>query len=55
MVNLPMHTHKKLVESGGIKEISPGIYIQIDGRLYNSNVGCCPDKSLTYEPDDLVV
>ena len=55
MVNLPMHTHKKLVESGGIKEISPGIYIQIDGRLYNSNVGFCPDKSLTYEPDDLVV
>lgn len=54
IVNLPVYLHKKLVTEGAIIEASPGIYAQGHGALYRDDLGFCPDKSVIYEPDELI-
>lgn len=55
IVNLPRHVHSRLVAEGAIREIHPGIFVQEHGGLYDPVLGFCPDKSLIYEPDELIV
>ena len=33
----------------------PGIYVQGYKSLYDEDLGFCPDKSLIYEPDELMI
>ncbi len=54
VVNLPRYLHMKLLASGIIRECYPGIFIQDHPSLYDENLGFCPDRSLIYEPDDLI-
>ncbi|MFA4837032.1 MAG: CRISPR-associated helicase Cas3', partial [Dehalococcoidia bacterium] len=54
VVNLPRYLHEKLVAEGAVRELHPGIYVQGHGALYHDNLGFCPDKSLIYEPDELM-
>lgn len=54
VINLPRYLHKRLHASGAIRECSPGIFIQNHPALYDENLGFCPDRSLIYEPDDLI-
>ena len=54
VVNLPRHLHGRLLSEGAIREMHPGIFVQGHGALYHSELGFCPDKSITYEPDDLM-
>ncbi len=54
VVNLPRYLHQKLLADGGIREVSPGIYVQGHGALYHPELGFCPDRSIIYEPDELV-
>jgi CRISPR-associated endonuclease/helicase Cas3 len=54
VVNLPRHLHKHLVAEGAIREIRPGIFVQGHGALYHSDLGFCPDRSIIYEPDELM-
>lgn len=54
LVNLPRRLHGQLLASGAIREIYPGIFIQSHGALYDQNLGFCPDKSIVYEPDELM-
>lgn len=54
VVNLPRHLHGRLLAEGAIREIHPGVFMQGHGALYNSELGFCPDKSITYEPDELM-
>jgi CRISPR-associated endonuclease/helicase Cas3 len=55
VVNLPKHLHQRLRQEGAIREIHPGIFIQGHGALYEDNLGFCPDKSIIYDPDELLV
>jgi len=55
VVNLPRYLHERLCADGAIREIHAGIFIQGHSALYNENIGFCPDKSISYEPDELVV
>jgi CRISPR-associated endonuclease/helicase Cas3 len=54
-VNLPRHLHDRLRMDGVIREIHAGIFIQGHDALYDDNLGFCPDKSIIYAPDELVV
>ncbi|MEW6378745.1 MAG: CRISPR-associated helicase Cas3' [bacterium] len=54
VINLPRSLHGKLLACGSIREISPGIYIQGHEALYQEDLGFCPDKSIIYEPDELL-
>jgi CRISPR-associated endonuclease/helicase Cas3 len=54
VVNLPRRLHGQLVASGAIREIHPGVFVQAHGALYDNNLGFCPDKSIVYEPDELM-
>ncbi|MHB8843722.1 MAG: CRISPR-associated helicase Cas3' [Nitrospirota bacterium] len=54
VVNLPRYLHSKLLTTGAIREIHPGIYVQGHGALYHKDLGFCADKSIIYEPDELV-
>ncbi len=54
VVNLPRRLHGQLLASGAIREIYSGIFIQSHGALYDENLGFCPDKSIVYEPDELM-
>lgn len=54
VVNLPVYIHKKLRNEGAVSEIYPGIFIQEYGAMYDPVIGFCPDKSMIYEPDDLM-
>lgn len=54
VVNLPRYLHMKLLASGAIRECYPGIFIQDHPSLYDKNLGFCSDRSLIYEPDDLI-
>ena len=55
VVNLPRHVHGRLATDGAIEEIHPGIFIQGHGNLYDKNLGFCSDRSLIYEPDELMI
>lgn len=54
VVNLPRRLHTLLLACGAIREIHPGIFVQAHGALYDDNLGFCPDKSIVYEPDELM-
>jgi len=54
VVNLPKYVHAKLYNKGAIIEAHPGIFIQVYGAMYHPELGFCPDKSMIYEPDDLI-
>ena len=54
IVNLPKYVHAKLHNEGAIIEAHPGIFIQVCGAMYDPALGFCPDKSMIYEPDDLI-
>lgn len=54
VVNLPVYVHTKLLTEGAIAEVHPGIYVQESGAMYHPNLGLCPEKSMIYEPDDLM-
>jgi CRISPR-associated endonuclease/helicase Cas3 len=55
VVNLPKHLHDRLRMDGAIREIHAGIFIQGHGALYDDNLGFCPDRSIIYDPDELIV
>ncbi len=54
VVNLPRYVHTKLRNEGAITEVHPGIFIQEYGAMYHNDLGFCADKSMIYEPDDLM-
>ncbi len=54
VVNLPKYIHRQVCADGGIREIHPGIFVQAHGALYDENLGFCPDRSIVYDPDELV-
>jgi CRISPR-associated endonuclease/helicase Cas3 len=54
VINLPRYVHAKLVSERAIAEIHPGIFVQEGGAMYHPELGFCPDKSMIYEPDELV-
>ena len=54
VVNLPRRLHGQLLASGAIREVHPGIFIQSHAALYDDMLGFCPDKSIVYDPDDLM-
>ena len=54
VVNLPRRAHWKLVEAGAIREVHPALFVQGHGALYDDRMGFCPDRSIVYEPDDLM-
>jgi len=55
IVNLPHRIHYQLLEDGAIKEVHPGIYVQIEDSLYDENIGFMVEKSGILHPDDLVI
>lgn len=55
VVNLPRHVHGRLLADSAIEEIHPGIFVQGHGNLYDKNLGFCADRSLIYEPDELMI
>jgi CRISPR-associated endonuclease/helicase Cas3 len=55
VVNLPQYLHRRLLAEGTIREIHAGICVQGHGALYDDNLGFCPDKSIIYEPDELIM
>jgi len=54
VVNLPRYVHTKLFSEGAIAEVHPGIFVQEGGAMYHTELGFCPDKSMIYEPDELM-
>lgn len=54
VVNLPRYLHGKLLADGAIRELHPDIFVQSHGALYHAVLGFCPDKSIVYEPDELM-
>ncbi|GAB4487826.1 MAG: CRISPR-associated helicase Cas3' [Thermodesulfovibrionales bacterium] len=55
IVNLPLYLHRKLLDSGGIRELYPGVFVQGSNAMYDDEIGFCADRSLIYEPDELIV
>ena len=54
VVNLPRYQHQKLLASGAIRELQPGIFIQGYTSMYDEEIGFCADRSMIYEPDELI-
>jgi CRISPR-associated endonuclease/helicase Cas3 len=54
VVNLPRYVHTKLISEGAIAEVYPGIFVQEGRAMYHPKLGFCPDKSMIYEPDELL-
>ena len=54
IVNLPRYVHTKLFSEGAVAEVYPGIFVQEGGAMYHPELGFCPDKSMIYEPDELI-
>jgi CRISPR-associated endonuclease/helicase Cas3 len=54
VVNLPRYLHDRLRIDGAIREIHSGIFIQGHGSLYSEDIGFCSEKSISYEPDELI-
>lgn len=53
-VNIPKYLHNRLLNQGALREIHPGIFVQGHRALYDEYLGFCPDRSIVYEPDDLI-
>ncbi|MBI1911063.1 MAG: CRISPR-associated helicase Cas3' [Deltaproteobacteria bacterium] len=54
-VNVPKYLHENLLKNEGIIELYPGIYVQAHNGLYHNDLGFLGDRSIVYEPDDLLV
>jgi CRISPR-associated endonuclease/helicase Cas3 len=54
VVNLPRRMHQRLLAEGAIREVHAGIYVQGHGALYDDELGFCPDRSMVYDPDELI-
>lgn len=54
VVNLPRYLYSRLLAEGGIREVHPGIYVQGHKSLYDDDLGFCPDRSIIYQPDELM-
>lgn len=54
VVSLPRYLHTRLLAEGAIREVHPGIYVQVQEALYHDDLGFCPEKSAAYEPDELI-
>jgi CRISPR-associated endonuclease/helicase Cas3 len=54
VVNLPKRLHQRLLAEGAIREVHAGIYAQGHGALYDDILGFCPDRSIVYDPDELI-
>ncbi|MEM5787057.1 MAG: CRISPR-associated helicase Cas3' [Syntrophobacteraceae bacterium] len=54
VINLPGFLHRRLCDEGGIREVHPGIFVQGHGALYDEDLGFCPDKSIIYDPGELI-
>ncbi len=54
VVNLPRYLHQKLLASGAIRELHPGIFVQSHAAMYDDDLGFCADRSMLYEPDELI-
>jgi CRISPR-associated endonuclease/helicase Cas3 len=54
VVNVPRYLHTKLLSERAIVEVHPGIFVQEDRAMYHPELGFCPDKSMIYEPDELI-
>ena len=54
VINLPKYLHTKLRNEGAIMEVHPGLFVQEYGAMYHNDLGFCADKSMIYEPDDLM-
>jgi len=54
VVNLARHVHAKLVAEGAIREVHAGIFVQSHGALYDDNLGFRAERSIVYEPDELM-
>lgn len=55
IVNLPRRLHSKLREERAIEEMHPGIFVQAFQEIYDEDLGFCPERSMIYDPDDLIV
>ena len=53
-INLPKYLHAKLRNEGAVMEVHPGIFVQEYGAMYHNVLGFCADKSMIYEPDELM-
>lgn len=54
VVNIPRFLHMRLLAEGSLRELHPGIYVQGHSALYHNDLGFCPDKSIIYDPDELI-
>ena len=54
VINLPKYLHTKLRNEGAVMEVHPGIFVQEYGAMYHNDLGFCADKSMIYEPDELM-
>jgi CRISPR-associated endonuclease/helicase Cas3 len=56
-INIPRYLHSKFIADSSLRELplSPGIYVQSQPSLYDEDIGFCPDRSLIYEPDELIL
>src|SRR3990172_3733972 len=54
VINLPKYLHTKLRNEGAIMEVHPGLFVQEYGVMYHNDLGFCADKSMIYEPDELM-
>jgi CRISPR-associated endonuclease/helicase Cas3 len=54
VVNLPRPIHRKLAEAGAIREVHPGLFVQGHAALYDDRLGFRADRSIVYEPDELL-
>jgi len=54
VVNLPRRVHRRLVENSAIREVHPDLFVQGHGALYDDRLGFCADRSIVYEPDELM-
>ncbi len=54
VINLPKYLHTKLRNENAVMEVHPGIFVQQHSAMYHNVLGFCADKSMIYEPDDLM-
>lgn len=54
VVNLPRRVHQKLAKERAIRQVHPGFFVQGHTALYNDHLGFCADRSIVYEPDELM-
>ncbi len=54
VVTLPQDIHKKLREGRAIKEVSPGVFVQVTPLLYDETQGFMQERGRDYRPAMLV-